>query len=52
MPPGHLIDQMERPYEGGMADYVALVWTRPHRWRTETVWLSPGSFPSAPERKA
>lgn len=50
MPPGHLIDQMERPYEGGMADYVALVWTRPHRWRTETVWLAPGSHPAPPSR--
>lgn len=43
MPPGHLIDQMTNAYEGGMADYCVLVFTRPHRWRTETVWLPPGS---------
>lgn len=42
MPPGHLIDQMPNPYDGGMADYCALVFTRPHRWRTECVWLPPG----------
>lgn len=48
MPPGHLIDVMASPYEGGMADYAALVFTRPHRWRTQTVWLSPGHFPDPP----
>jgi hypothetical protein len=42
MPPGHLIDEMPKPFEGGMADYCALVFTRPHRFRTETVWLPPG----------
>lgn len=50
MPPGHLIDVMDKPYEGGMADYAALVFTRPHRWRTETVWLAPGHFPDPPRR--
>lgn len=50
MPPGHLIDEMEKPYDGGMADYCAVVWTRPHRWRTETVWLQPGAFPDPPRR--
>lgn len=50
MPPGHLIDVMESPYSGGMADYVAVVWTRPHRWRTETIWLAPGHFPNPPQR--
>jgi hypothetical protein len=48
MPPGHLIDEMVSPFAGGMADYVALVWTRPHRWRTETVWLAPGHHPDPP----
>lgn len=48
MPPGHLIDQMENPYGGGMADYAALVYTRPHRWRCETIWLNPGRFPEPP----
>lgn len=48
MPPGHLIDEMATPYEGGMQDYCVLVFTRPHRWRTETVWLPPGpQFPPA-----
>lgn len=57
MPPGHLVDTMPTPFEGGMADYCALVFTRPHRWRTETVWLPPGRYPDPPrvtttERKA
>lgn len=51
MPPGHMIDMMEKPYDGGMADYAAVVFTRPHRWRTETVWLSPGHHPDPPRRK-
>lgn len=42
MPPGNKIDEMANPFSGGMADYCALIWTRPHRWRTETVWLQPG----------
>ncbi len=50
MPPGHLIDEMPRPYEGGMADYAALVFTPPHRWRTEAIWLPPGRFPDRPRR--
>jgi hypothetical protein len=50
MPPGHLMETMLSPFEGGMADYAALVFTRPHRWRTETVWLSPGHFPDPPKR--
>lgn len=50
MPPGHLIDTMAKPYAGGMADYIVLVWTRPHRWRTETVWLPPGHHPDPPQR--
>jgi hypothetical protein len=50
MPPGHLMETMPSPFEGGMADYAALVFTRPHRWRTETVWLSPGHFPDPPKR--
>jgi hypothetical protein len=42
MPPGHMIDTMANPFGGGMQDYCAIVWTRPHRWRTEAVWLRPG----------
>jgi len=51
MPPGHLIDQMESPFAGGMADYCAVVFTRPHRWRTELIWLPPGHHPSPPPRR-
>lgn len=40
MPPGAMKD--EASGSGGMADYCALVWTRPHRFRTEAVWLEPG----------
>lgn len=50
MPPGHLIDEMTRPYEGGMQDYCAIVYTRPHRWRTELVWGAPGHYPDPPRR--
>jgi hypothetical protein len=50
MPPGHLIDQMATPYDGGMADYAVLIFTSPHRWRSETIWLSPGRFPERPRR--
>jgi len=42
MPPGHMIDQMETPYSGGTADYAVLVWTHPHRFKCETIWLAPG----------
>lgn len=52
MPPGHLMETMEKPFEGGMADYAAVVFTRPHRWRTEAVWLSPGHHPDPPKRRA
>lgn len=51
MPPGHLIETMASPYEGGMADYAAVVFTRPHRWRTETIWLTPGPLPDPPIRR-
>lgn len=49
MPPGHLIDQMANPFQGGMADYAAIVFTRPHRWRTELIWLPPGHHPHPPQ---
>lgn len=52
MPPGHLIDQMENPYGGGMADYAVIYFCRPHRWRTETIWLTPGSHPQSPRQIA
>jgi hypothetical protein len=45
-----MLDEMARPFDGGMADYVWLVFTRPHRWRTETVWLEPGPHPYPPRR--
>ena len=41
MPPGNLIDEMVSPFEGGMADYVVLVWSHPHKFRTECRWLQP-----------
>lgn len=50
-PPGHLIDQMARPFDGGMADYVWVVFTRPHRWKTELLWLKPGPHPYPPRRR-
>lgn len=42
MPPGKLIDTMPNAFDGGMQDYCAVVFTRPHRFRTETIWLRPG----------
>lgn len=50
-PPGHQMAVLDR-LEGGMADYVWVVFTRPHRWRTETVWLPPGRHPSPPQFRA
>lgn len=42
MPPGHLIDEMATPFEGGMADYCAIAFSGPrHKWRTELRWLKP-----------
>lgn len=49
-PPGHLLDSMPNAFDGGMADYVWIVFTRPHNWRTETVWLKPGPHPYPPRR--
>ena len=49
MPPGHMIDELgAKAFKGGMQDYCALVFTRPHRWRTETIWIPPGHFPDPP----
>lgn len=39
MPPGHMIDEMAKPFDGGMQDYCCLIYTRPHRFRTEAIWL-------------
>lgn len=39
MPPGHMIDQLAKPFEGGMQDYCCLIYTRPFDFRTETIWL-------------
>jgi hypothetical protein len=42
MPPGKLIPTMAKPFEGGMQDYVVLIYTGPrHQWRTESIWLKP-----------
>lgn len=42
MPPGHLIAEMgDRAFKGGMADYCAIIYTAPHRFRTETIWFDP-----------
>lgn len=41
MPPGKLIHEMTSPFTGGMADYCAIAFTYPHRWKTQTVWLKP-----------
>lgn len=43
MPPGSKIETMKSPFEGGMADYAVVVFTRPHKWRTEAIWLPPGT---------
>jgi tRNA G10 N-methylase Trm11 len=50
-PPGHLLDELATPFEGGMADYVWVCFRAPHKWRTETVWLEPGSHPYPPRRR-
>lgn len=43
MPPGHLLEAGEMEAEGGTMDYAVLVFIHPHKFRTETVWLRPGS---------
>lgn len=49
MPPGEMIEEMgSAAFKGGMQDYCVLVFTRPHRFRTETLWLPPGHFPDPP----
>jgi hypothetical protein len=41
-PPGHMIEVLEeKAFEGGRLDYIWVVFTRPHRFRTETIWLQP-----------
>lgn len=45
MPPGAHIDEMPKPFEGGMQDYCVLIYTGPrHNWRTELIWLKPESY--------
>jgi len=45
MPPGAYIDEMASPFEGGMQDYCALVYTGPtHQWRSEIIWARPDSL--------
>lgn len=39
-PPGSTVDE-HTTFKGGMADYIWLIYTRPHRWRTQTLWLKP-----------
>jgi hypothetical protein len=42
MPPGAMVADMgEAAFANGMADYAWIIWTAPHRWRTESVWLRP-----------
>jgi hypothetical protein len=42
MPPGAMVEDMgDAAYANGMADYVWIIWTAPHRWRTESIWLRP-----------
>jgi hypothetical protein len=40
MPPGSTVTDATE-FKGGMADYVWIVWTAPHRWKTQTIWLQP-----------
>lgn len=42
MPPGHLMHEWgEKAFKGGMADYIWVIYTAPHRWKTQTIWLKP-----------
>lgn len=50
MPPGSMIEAMgESAFKGGMADYIWMVWTAPHRWQTRSIWLKPDKILSEPE---
>lgn len=45
MPPGSKIAEIgSKAFKGGMADYLWIVWTYPHRCRTETIWLRPDNL--------
>ena len=42
MPPGAMVEDMgDAAYTNGMADYCWIIWTAPHGWRTESIWLRP-----------
>lgn len=40
MPPGSTVTSATE-FKGGMADYVWVVFTAPHRWKTRCLWLQP-----------
>lgn len=45
MPPGSTVTEATE-FKGGMADYVWVVFTAPHRWKTRTIFLEPYSTPA------
>jgi len=42
MPPGAMVEDMgAKAFTGGKSDFVWIVFTAPHRWRTQAIWLRP-----------
>lgn len=42
MPPGNLVSALgDRAFKGGKSNFVWIVFTAPHRWKTQTIWLRP-----------
>lgn len=45
MPPGAMVADMgDRAFKGGKSDFVWIVFTAPHRWRTQALWLRPSDY--------
>lgn len=45
MPPGAMVEDMgAKAFKGGKSDFVWIVFTAPHRHRTESIWLRPSDF--------
>lgn len=45
MPPGAMVQDMgAKAFRGGKSDFVWIVFTAPHRWKTQALWLRPSDY--------
>lgn len=45
MPPGAMVADMgDKAFRGGKSDFVWIVFTAPHRWKTQALWLRPSDY--------